>query len=301
MRIAITGSTGLIGRAVVAYFEKEGHAVTRIVRSRPSSPETFKTVLLDMPARRIDRDALEGHDVIIHLAGENIAGHRWTKEFKDKIFDSRIIGTSILCDAIVKLKSPPKILLSASAVGYYGHCASINLITEDTLMGDDFLAHVCEKWEAATNVVEIAKIRVVHMRFGTILSSQGGALAKMLPIFKLGLGGKLGLGEQMFSWIALSEIPLAMTYVINNPSLSGAVNFVAPNPVTNFEFTKILGKIINRPTIFPVPSLAVRLMFGEMGQTLLLNGARVLPKKLLDSGYQFRYADLESALKATLG
>jgi len=299
MRIAITGSTGLIGTALVEWFSKNGHSITRIVRdSHPSGAN--RCVVWDPNQRRIDAAALEGHDVVIHLAGESIASGRWTAERKARIRDSRIQGTSLISETLAKLSHRPRVLLSASAIGYYGNRDPNETLDESSKPGSGFLAEVCSQWEQATAPAQAAGIRVVNMRFGIVLSSRGGALAKMLPPFKLGVGGKIGSGNQIMSWIALDEIPTAVSHLIANEALSGPVNFVSPNPVSNAEFTRVLGRVLSRPTIFPVPALAAKIMFGEMADELLLGGARVIPKKLQESGYKFTYPNLEQALKQVL-
>lgn len=249
----------------------------------------------------MDTSALEDHDAVIHLAGENIAGGRWTDKRKALIRESRIRSTSLLCKTLAGLNRPPRTLLSASAVGYYGNRDPDETLDESSMSGSGFLAEVCREWECATAPAQVAGIRVVHMRFGTVLSPPGGALAKMLPIFKLGLGGKVGSGKQIMSWIALDEIPAAVFHALSSEIPSGPVNFVSPNPVSNAEFTRILGQVLARPTIFPLPAFAARLMFGEMADELLLGGARVVPRRLKESGYPFIHSDLEQALKQMLG
>lgn len=295
MRIAITGSTGLIGTAVAEYFQKQGHAITPLVRSK--SKVGKEAIYWDIPSQQIETDKLEGHDVVIHLAGANIAAKRWSPQFKEEIRASRIQGTTLLCNALASLKNPPKAIFSASAVGFYGNNTPHISIDEEHNVGNGFLPGVCAQWEKAAEPAESAGIRVVFMRFGVVLSPKGGAMAKMLPAFKQGLGGRLGMGTQMMSWIALNEIPPAIEYLISVPQVAGPVNFVSPQPVSNAEFTKILAKVIRRPAVFPFPAFGVRLLFGEMGQTLLLEGAKVIPRRLQESGYAFRYPDLETALE----
>lgn len=295
LRIAITGSSGLIGTAVAGYFQRQGHVVTPLVRSKSMAGEN--AVYWDIPSRQIEADKLEGHDVVIHLAGANIAARRWSPQFKEEILFSRVQGTELLCRTLSRLKIPPNTLFSASAIGIYGNNAPHISIDEEYNVGNGFLADVCVQWEKAAEPAESSGIRVVFMRFGVVLSPKGGALAKMLPAFKLGLGGRLGTGTQMMSWIALDEIPPAIEHLISATKTAGPVNFVSPQPVSNTEFTKILAKVIRRPAVFPVPAFGVRLLFGEMGQTLLLEGARVIPRRLQESGYAFRYPDLEAALR----
>ena len=286
MRIAITGASGLIGTAAAAYFQARGHVITRISRRQGRLS--------------LDPTSFEGQDVVIHLAGANIAGQRWSKRYKKLLCSSRIETTTRLCKVLSNMISPPRLLLCASAIGIYGHIEPPSSVDESIVMGDGFLYRLCCEWEHSTNLAEEVCIRVVHMRFGIVLSKNGGALGKMLPVFRLGLGGRLGSGKQMMSWIALDEVPAAMEHVINTPDLSGAVNFVAPKAVSNAEFTRVLGKVLRRPAFLPVPALAIKILFGEMGQELLLCGANVIPKRLRESGYVFRYPDLETALSKML-
>jgi len=300
MKIAITGSTGLIGTAVVRYFKGCGHCVTRIVRSGTKSKSQEPILEWDIPAKLCETQGLEALDVVIHLAGANIAGARWTKNYKQQITSSRIEGTRLLCSVLGKLQQPPKVLCSASAIGFYGNHLPQETIDETAGAGADFLANLCQEWEGATQPAQDAGIRVIHMRFGAVLSSSGGAIAKMFVPFKCGLGGKLASGKQMFSWIALDEIPVIISYMIEKEDISGPVNVVAPHPVSNAEFTKEFGRVIRRPTILPVPGFALRLLLGEMADSLLLGGARVIPQRLQRSGYSFQYPDLHSALTAAL-
>lgn len=282
MRIAITGASGLIGTATAAYFQARGHAITRVSRQRGRL--------------NLDPASFEGQDVVIHLAGANIAGRRWNRRYKKLLYSSRIETTTRLCKVLAHMISPPQLLLCASATGIYGHIEPPAYVDESIFVGDGFLSKLCVDWEHSTHLAEEIGIRVVHMRFGIVLSPKGGALAKMLPVFRFGLGGRLGSGRQMMSWIALDEVPSAMEHVINTPDLSGAVNFVAPRAVSNAEFTRVLAKALRRPAFLPVPAPAIKLLFGEMGKELLLSGANVIPKRLSESGYVFRYADLETAL-----
>lgn len=283
MRIAITGSTGLIGSSLVGYFHSRGNDVIRISR--------------EGDGLCLNPSILEGQDVIIHLAGANIAAKRWSSKYKRVLYDSRIDNTARLSQAISNLSKPPKLLLSGSAVGYYGNINPPLCVSEYDKMGDSFLSQLCHDWESSTKPAQSAGIRVVHMRFGVVLSEKGGVLGKVLPVFKLGLGGKIGPGTQIMSWVALKEIPLIMEHIIKTPDLSGPVNFVSPHAVSNADFTRILGQHLKKPTFLPLPSWAVKVMLGEMGQELLLSGARVLPKRLIESSYEFRYPDLETALK----
>ena len=301
LKIAISGSTGMIGTALVDFLKSQGHGITRIVRQYPPGHSQDSLIAWDTGKRKIDSSGLEGHDVVIHLAGVSIAGRRWTKFYKEAIYSSRIEGTQLLCEALTRLKQPPRLLLCASAIGYYGNHEPEVVVDESAEAGRDFLAKVCEDWEKATVSASSRNMRVACLRMGPVLSLKGGVLARMLPIFKLGLGGILGTGRQMFSWIALDEIPYIISHLISSAKISGSVNCVSPNPVSNSEFTKTLGEVIRRPTFFPLPGVIVKIMFGEMGDSLLLGGARVVPKRLLESGYQFRYFNLEAILKHLIG
>lgn len=294
--LAISGSTGFIGSAIVARLKQDGWQVTPIVRPQTFEPLSQMTIRWDPDQGVIDAEALEEQDAIIHLAGASIAGGRWSPAYKDLILQSRVKSTALLSKTISKLKNPPKVFLSASAVGFYGSHPPEEMIDETTSPGSGFLPEVCDQWEKAAKDVEGAGIRAVQMRFGVVLG-KGGALAKMLPIFNLGLGGKLGDGKQMMSWIALPEIPEIILDLLGNNALRGPVNMVAPQCVSNAEFTLALGQAIRRPVVFPVPAIGVKALFGEMGQTLLLEGANIYPRRLMKSGYQFKYPDLNAALK----
>jgi uncharacterized protein (TIGR01777 family) len=298
MRIAITGSTGLVGSALVPFLAAKGHAVVRLVRSAATSSADEAT--WDPSALRIDADRLEGLDAVIHLAGENIAARRWNAEQKTRIRDSRVQSTRLLSQTLAKLRKRPRILLSASAIGFYGDRGEEEL-TEESPAGAGFLAEVCRDWEAAAKSAAEAGIRVVHARFGVILSAKGGALAKMLTPFRLGMGGRIGSGRQWLSWITVDDAIGCIHHALVKESLHGPVNGVAPHPVTNSEFTKSLGRVLRRPTIFPMPAFMARLAFGEMANELLLASARVLPRALLDSNYPFLHGDLEGALRHLLG
>jgi hypothetical protein len=248
----------------------------------------------------IDAEKLEGCDAAVHLAGENIA-ERWTEDKKRRIVESRAKGTRLLSETLARLKSKPRVLVSASAVGFYGAHRGDELLTEADAGGDDFLSEVCRPWEAATELAKESGVRVVRLRIGVVLSAEGGALAKMLTPFKMGVGGKIGSGKQWMSWIAIDDVVGIIRHALADETLEGAVNTVAPRPVRNEEFTSALGRVLGRPTIFPMPAFAVRLMFGEMGDALLLGSQRVEPARLKASGYQFAYAEIEGALRHVLG
>jgi uncharacterized protein (TIGR01777 family) len=297
MIIAITGSTGLVGTALVDALEAEGHVVRRLVRREARDPR--HEIRWDPDAGQIDAAGLEGVDAVVHLAGENLAAHRWTAAFKQKISQSRVRGTRLLCDALARLATKPAVLVSASAVGYYGDRGE-ELLDESSTPGKGFLADVCQQWEAATQPARAAGVRVVNLRLGVVLSPQGGALTQMLTPFKLGVGGVIGSGRQYLSWIALDDLVSAIRFALKTAALTGPVNAVAPQPVTNREFTKTLGKVLGRPTVIPMPAFAARLAFGEMADEMLLGGARVEPRALRGAGFEFQHSDLEAALRHLL-
>jgi len=298
MNVLVSGATGLIGTALTSELTDGGHRVLQLSRSQPSSEDTIRW---DPDRGSLDASRLEGIDAVVHLAGEIIFSgptDRWTTEKKRRIMESRKKGTRLLAETIAGLPESPKVMVSASGINYYGDHGN-ELLTEEATMGSDFLAEVCREWEAAADPAREAGIRVAHTRFGIVLSPKGGALGNTLPIFKLGLGGKIGNGRQYWSWVALDDVVGAITHCLTNENLSGPVNVGSPNPLTNAEYTKILGKVLNRPTVFPVP--ATRLMFGEVADALLLASQRMEPAKLKETGYEFRYPELEGALRHLLG
>ncbi len=295
--IAITGASGLIGGDLARSLAREGHTIVRLVR-RP--PQADADEIRWDPARgEIDAASLEGLAAVVHLAGESIAAGRWTDERKALIRSSRTEGTRFLCDTLARLRTPPRVLIAASAIGYYGDRGD-EPVNEESGPGSGFLADVCAAWEAACEPARAAGIRVVNLRIGIVLSSRGGALARMLGPFRAGLGGRVGSGRQYISWIALEDLVRVFSHALTTDTLAGPVNAVAPNPVSNAEFTTTLGDILGRPTVMPLPAFAVRLAFGEMGQALLLEGARVLPARLLVSGFEFRRRTLREALQHEL-
>jgi len=298
VKVLVSGSTGLIGSALVRDLADEGHIVTRLVRSSSKAGED--EVLWNPEKGTVDCDGLTGHDAVVHLAGENIAGSSWTPKRKALIRDSRVGGTGLLCETLSRLTRPPGTLVCVSAVGYYGDRGK-ELLREDSPPGEGFLSEVCREWEEATGGAARKGIRVVNLRIGMVLSAEGGALAKMLPVFRAGAGGRIGSGEQYVSWIALPDLVGVIRYALATDSMEGPVNAVAPHPVTNREFTKLLGRILGRPTIAALPAFAARLLFGEMADELLLASTRVEPAKLLASGYGFRLPELEGALRSLLG
>jgi len=297
MKILVSGSHGLVGRALVRSLTNDGSEVIRLVRRERvfGSPE----VSWDPKRGTIDGKHLEGLTAVVHLAGESIAEGRWSDEKKRRIRDSRVKGTQLLCEALRELSQPPKVLLCASAVGFYGHRGD-ELLTETSEPGDDFLADVCVAWENATAPAKEKGIRVANLRFGIILSAKGGALAKMLTPFRLGIGGRVGDGKQWMSWITLDDVVGAIKLILTDESLSGPINTVAPNPVTNAEFTEKLGQAVSRPTLLPIPAFGVRLAFGEMADALLLSSQRVEPVRLKGAGYQYLEPELTGALRQVL-
>ncbi len=293
MRVAVSGASGFIGTAAVRRLEAAGHQVSRMVRGTPKPGEIHW-----IPAGALETEALEGVDAVVHLAAENIAG-RWTATKKARILNSRVQGTLTVAATVARLQRKPKVLVSASAIGFYGSRGDETL-DESSTPGSDFLAEVARQWESATEAASRAGIRVVLLRFGVVLGESGGALKQMLRPFKMGVGGRIGSGQQWMSWVALEDVAGAVEHAIANESLHGPVNAVAPNPVRNAEFTRTLGEVLHRPTVFPMPELAVKVVFGEMGESLLLGSQRVAPKKLVETGYQFRFPDLKAALESAI-
>ncbi len=293
MKVLISGASGGIGSEVAAALLRAGHEVTRLVRRPPQSGEIHWD-----PAQPIRSQSVEGFDAVIHLAGETIA-ERWNAEKKRRIRDSRVNGTRHLSEALAQASRKPKVLLVASAIGFYGNRGDEVLI-ESSASGTDFLAGVCREWEGASQPAERAGLRVVRLRFGVVLSAKFGALQKMLPPFRIGLGGKIGSGRQFMSWVSIADVVSVTMYALNTGTVSGPVNVVSPNAVTNGEFTKQLAKALSRPAIFPMPAFAARAVFGEMADALLLASQRVEPAKLMASGYKFKHQELSEALKAVL-
>lgn len=293
MKIALTGTSGLLGRALVARLRADGHDVWPLVR-RPVAAAA-SAVFWDPSTGQIDKPRLEGLDACIHLAGENLADGRWTAAKKAAIRDSRVNGTALLGRTFAALQKPPPLWLSASAVGFYGSRGEETL-TEDSPPGSGFLADVCQGWESAAHSAPLPQTRVVHLRTGVVLSAAGGALQKMLLPFQLGLGGRIGNGQPYMSWITLDDWVSAVLFLLTRSDFSGPVNVVSPQPVSNFEFTKTLGRALHRPTIFPVPAFLARLVFGEMADETLLASTRVIPKRLLEVGFVFQHPTLEEAL-----
>jgi uncharacterized protein (TIGR01777 family) len=298
MKILISGSTGFIGSALVGSLTGQGHQVHRLVRSTPDAGNN--EVPWNPSAGKLEAARLEGLDAVVHLAGEGIASGRWTAEKKARIRDSRVQGTRLLSEALARLTNPPEVMACASAIGYYGNRGE-ELLREESPPGTGFLAETCQEWEKAAQAAIQKGIRVVHLRFGIVLGLKGGALGLMLPPFRMGLGGPLGSGRQITSWISLDDAVGAIRYALTNVTLRGSVNVVSPHSVTNLEFTKTLGRVLCRPTLFPVPAFAARLLFGEMADEALLASARVEPAHLQAAGYRFRYPELTGALRHLLG
>jgi uncharacterized protein (TIGR01777 family) len=296
MKILISGTSGLIGSALVQSLSRASHQPVKLVRHKSGSGEVF----WDPTTERLDPAEVEGFDAVVHLAGESIADGRWSSRKKARIRDSRIASTRLLSNTLAWLSRPPKVFASASAVGYYGDQGDSQL-DEQGPQGTGFLAEVCRDWEAATDAAATAGIRTVQFRLGMVLAAEAGALAAMLPLFRLGLGGRLGSGWQYVSWIALDDVTGAIGHVLANDMLHGPVNLVAPRPETNRQFTATLGRVLRRPTWLPVPATALRIVLGQMAGELLLAGARVVPTRLLEAGYRFLHPDLEGALRNVLG
>ncbi|MEY9843605.1 TIGR01777 family oxidoreductase [Streptacidiphilus sp. MAP5-3] len=299
MRIAVTGSTGLIGSALVRSLLDDGHEVVRIVRREPQErADGSVEVRWNPPLRAIDRTGLIGVDAAVHLAGAGVGDHRWTASYKRKIHDSRLLGTATLADALAGLPQPPRVLVSGSAVGYYGQTGDA-VIDESAPAGGDFLARVCVGWEAATAPAADAGIRVAHARTGLVVGSGGGAFARLFPLFKLGLGGRLGDGRQYWSFISLRDEVAALRHLIDTQGLSGPFNLTAPVPVTNAEVTAALGRVLRRPTVFAVPEFALKAVLGDMAVEVV-GSHRCVPTRLLDSGFRFAHTTVDQAIQAAL-
>jgi uncharacterized protein len=295
MVIAVSGSSGLIGSALVRALESHGHEIRPLVRR---DPRTALEIAWNPERETIDASRLEGVDAVVNLAGENVA-QRWSAGAKRRILDSRVKGTALIARALASLSARPRVLLSGSAIGIYGDRGEETL-DESSTAGTGFLASVCAKWEAATAAASDAGVRVAMLRTGLVLAPNGGALAKMLPMFRLGAGGKLGSGDQWMSWISLADHVEATAFLLRTNSAAGPYNLVAPNPVTNAEFTRTLGTVLKRPAALAVPNFALRLAMGEMAEGTVLASQRVRPRRLLESGFSFRLPTLEAALRAEL-
>ena len=293
-RILVSGVSGPIGAALVPFLNGREYEVVRLVRGSA----TGEGQIAWDPAKPVAPEAVSGFDAVIHLAGESIVG-RWSAEKKSAIRDSRVVGTRNLAQALARAKKKPQVFVCSSAIGYYGDRGD-EVLREDSAAGTGFLADVCREWEAATKPAADAGIRTVQIRTGVVLSPKGGALGKMLTPFKMGVGGRIGSGRQWMSWIDVEDMVGAIQHILKNDLVEGPVNMVAPKPVTNAEFTKTLAGVLSRPAIFPMPELAVKLAFGEMGETVLLGSQRVEPGRLVASGYPFRFSELRASLENTL-
>ncbi len=297
LRVAVSGAGGLIGSALVSRLAAEGHHVRPLVRRAPGAGE----IGWDPEAGRLDPRDLQGIDAIVHLAGENI-GSRWTKARKARILASRVKGTRLLSERAGQMANPPRVMISASAVGIYGNRGD-EILTEESPLGDshDFLVSTGRQWEAGADAARTAGLRVVHPRFGLVLSDRGGALGRMLLPFRLGIGGRLGSGSQWMSWISIDDAVSALLFLMVNEAAHGPVNVTSPAPARNRDFTGTLGRVLSRPTVLPVPAHGLRLIFGEMADATLLASTRVVPQRLLELGFRFRHPELEPALRHVLG
>lgn len=293
MRYLLSGASGFVGQALQAALKEKGHEAIPLVRKR-GVPGVF----WDPLSGELNRSQLEGFDVVVNLAGENVAAGRWTADQKERILQSRVKGTALLARSISGLSHPPKVLVSASASGYYGP-AVWEPVDESGAVGKGFLAEVCRGWELALKSAPMPGTRVVIPRLGLVLGN-GGILAKLLPPFRFGLGGRIGSGRQWMSWISLRDAVSTILFAVEHEGLSGAFNAVSPAPLTNAEFTLALGKVLRRPTFCPVPAMALRLMFGEMAEETALSSQRLIPKKLIDSGYGFEDTEIISCLESIL-
>jgi uncharacterized protein (TIGR01777 family) len=294
MHVLVSGSHGLVGSALVSALTCQQNTVWRLVRSRPAF--SGSDVLWDPQAQTLDAAGLEGLDAIVHLAGEPIAAGRWTLQKQTRIHDSRVLATRLLASAVSRLNRPPKVLICASAIGYYGD-RSDEWLTEASTAGSGFLPEVCQAWESAAEPAVAKGLRVAWLRFGMILSPHGGALAKMLPIFRAGLGGPLGSGKQFVSWISIDDAVGVIRHALERPDISGPVNATSPAPITNRDFTAALGRVLRRPAVLPAPAFALRLAMGPMADALLLASARVRPQRLQETAYVFQDPEIEKTLR----
>jgi uncharacterized protein len=287
-RVAVTGASGLIGTALVGHLKSEGHTVQRFVRRVAVAPDEISW---DPKAGTVDLQALSGVDAVIHLAGAGVGDHRWTTKYKSEILNSRLLGTTTIASAVAEVK--PQVFISASAMGWYGETGN-RAVTEQDRGGDDFLAAVCKEWESAADLA--GKVRTVKLRTGLVLDPTGGALGRMIPLFRFGLGGRLGSGKQWWSWITLHDVLRAINFALETP-ISGPINLTAPNPSTNQEFTAALARALHRPAVFPVPALALKLAFGGFSSEML-GSKKVIPEALLNAGFTFDYPHLGPAIAA---
>ncbi len=298
MKTIVSGSSGLVGSALVLALTKAGHDVIRLVRRHEH--ENSSTIFWSPDEGEIDADSCDNVETVVHLAGENIAAGRWSPARKQLIRDSRVDSTRLLAETMAACENPPKTMVVASAVGYYGNRGD-DLLHEDTSPGEGFLADVCREWEDAAQPAIDRGIRVVKLRIGVVLSPKGGALAKILPAYKMSLGGTIGTGREFMSWLTLKDLVDITLFAIDNEAISGPVNAVSPHPVTSAEFAKTMGRVLGKPTFLPVPAFALKVVFGEMAKETLLSSTRVAPSKLEKHGFQFTHPDLETALRGLLG
>lgn len=296
MKILISGATGLVATHLIPTLTAKGQEVFKLVRKTPNAADEIQWDA-EKGFTDAEKAKLEGFDAVVHLAGDNVASENWSQDKKRRIKESRVVGTRVLVDALKSLNNKPKIFISASAIGFYGNRGD-EVLTEDSAKGTGFFPDVCDAWEQeARRAEEFA--RVVMLRIGVVLAKEGGALEKMMTPFKLGVGGVIGSGKQYMPWIAIDDLVGIINFALEN-EISGVLNSTAPNPVTNQEFTKTFGNVINRPTIIPIPEFAIKLMFGEMGEATVLQGCRVIPKRLEEAGFKFKFTNLEEALKHVL-
>lgn len=296
LKILVTGSTGLVGRALCAHLAGRGDEVLRLVRRESAAADEVPWNPMEGTCDAAAFDV----DAIVHLAGENIGARRWSKGQMLKIRESRVAGTRLISEGSVRITRRPKVLVSASAIGFYGDRGD-EVLSEDATRGEGFLAEVCADWELATDQAVRSGLRVVNPRIGMVLAKGGGALEKMLPPFRFGLGGRIGSGRQWMSWIQLDDLVGVLCRAIDDESLSGPVNAVAPNPVTNADFTRALGRALHRPTVFPLPAFVARIVMGKMADELLLASTRVVPTKLTEGGFEFQHPEIDAGLAASLG
>jgi uncharacterized protein len=294
-KVLLSGSSGLVGTALIELLESNGYQVGRLLRSDQTGQPYW-----DIKRNYLELKEFKNPDVIIHLAGENIANGRWTDKQKKKLRESRILSTQLLVEHFKKTQPAPKLFICASAIGFYGNRGDEKL-DEESAVGCDFVSQLALDWEESSQAIKEAGTRLVNLRTALVISAKGGALAKMLPAFKLGLGGKIGSGEQIMSWIDINDMIRAILFIIENEGIQGPVNLASPNPVTNRVFSQLLAKQLHRPCLLPLPELLVKLLFAEMGKELLLSSTLVLPKKLLDAGFVFKYAKLEESFLQQLG
>ena len=293
MRVLVSGASGFVGSAICRRLRARGDTVERLVRGAADG------VLWDPTTGRFDPAAAEGADAVVHLAGESVFSGRWNEKRKAAIRDSRVTGTRLLAEGLARLERPPRVIACASATGFYGEGGDAEQ-NEASPVGRGFLAEVCRDWESACAPAAERGIRVANLRIGLVLSTEGGALGKMLPVFRLGLGGRVGDGRQWMSWITLGDLVRVVEWVLFDDALAGAVNAVAPHPVRNDEFTHALARVLRRPAVLPVPAIVLRLALGEMADELLLRGTRAVPKRLCERGFRFEHAQIEPALRALL-